>query len=250
MIPFQVKLKAFMGSAFDFETICITPGTERKSILDVCQVTSDFQFIFLSFRGILFLISKSFHSTPTHQIPVLSFLKWILRAEKSTRGTSSSNKHPKCSISHRGLRGDAKDRSPGPRREAEGLTCFDHANIIWFCWIQVSNTSFFSYVFFSSMPDTLWCKKISHYTCVWGGLSNLICFHHFLLNIFLIPQPMPIIWWFSWEILHVLVAEIQGSNTKKSQKTVVSFNKKQGKNGELNGLSGAMMPLWLIFIND
>lgn len=61
---------------------------------------------------------------------------------------------------------------------------------------------------------------------------------------------MPIIWWFSWEILHVLVAEIQGSNTKKSQKTVVSFNKKQGKNGELNGLSGAMMPLWLIFIND
>lgn len=171
MIPFQVKLKAFMGSAFDFETICITPGTERKSILDVCQVTSDFQFIFLSFRGILFLILKSFHSTPTHQS-----LSWAFWNESCGQRNQPEALHPQTSTPNVASPtedcGGCKGQKPGAQ---EGGS---RPNLLWSreYYLVLLNSGFkyqllFLCIFLKYAWHTLMQENLSLHMCLGWSLQ-------------------------------------------------------------------------------
>jgi hypothetical protein len=192
---------------------------------------------FLSLRRILFLILKSFHSTPTHQS-----LSWALWNETCKQQNQPESLHPQTSTpivaSPAEDCGGAQNWSLKDRREAVDLSCFDHWNISWLCWTQVSNTSFFFYVLFSRLPVTGRCKKISHYKCVWSDRSDFICFHQLLFSIYLKPQQMPVSWWFSWEILYIVMAVIHRSIKIKPKTLTVLIALKSGK---LKGLLWAML---------
>lgn len=51
-----MKLKAFTEASFDLATISITPSIERKTIMDVCQVTLDCGMILRVLEGYYFKI--------------------------------------------------------------------------------------------------------------------------------------------------------------------------------------------------
>lgn len=140
-----------------------------------------------------------------------------LAANSRTKSLTDTSVLALCPVQYPGkFVGGEQNRSPKPRRDTVNLSCFDHRNISGLRWTQVSNTSFFSYVLFFLKPT---ChgqmqENLSWQKCLmWPLKYNL--FSSVALSICLKPQQMPVSWWFSGEILCVLMAEIHSSIKSK-----------------------------------